>query len=133
MGSNLRGGETIELVSDLGGGKTTFVQGLAKGLGSGDHVHSSSFTLANQYRAGQLTLHHFDFHRLSESGLMRDELAEILADPSNVVVVEWAGIVEDVLPPERLTITIKATGESSRDLTFTYPKSLSYMVAGVSA
>jgi tRNA threonylcarbamoyladenosine biosynthesis protein TsaE len=124
----VRGGEVIELVSDLGGGKTTFVRGLAEGMGSSDPVHSPSFTLANQYTAGPLTLHHFDFYRLQEPGIMRDDLAEILTDPTAVVVVEWAGIVEDVLPADRLTITIKADSETTRQFNFSYPKSLAYLV-----
>ena len=128
IGSKLRGGEGIELVSDLGGGKTAFVRGLALGMGSPDQVRSPSFTLSNQYRAESLTLYHFDFYRLSEAGIMRNELAEIIEDPRAVVAVEWAEIVESVLPAERLTITIKATGENSREFTIEYPGTLSYLI-----
>lgn len=127
VGRKLRGGETIELVSDLGGGKTTFVSGMARGMGSQGEVSSPSFTLTNQYRAGELTLHHFDFYRLQEPGIMRDELAEVLADPKAVVVVEWAQIVKDVLPVQRVTVHIKVTGEQSRSLEFAYPEELSYL------
>jgi len=124
----LKGGEVIELVSDLGGGKTTFVKGLAKGMGSEATVHSPSFTLDNQYQAGKLTLHHFDFYRLFEPGVMRDELAEILEEPGAVVVVEWGRIVQDVLPPERLVIRIRATGEHKREITFSAPPKLKYLL-----
>lgn len=128
VGRKLRGGEVIELVSDLGGGKTTFVRGLAKGTGSKDLVSSPSFTLSNQYKAGPLTLYHFDFYRLSEPGIMRDELAEVLADPQAVVIVEWANVVERVLPAKRLTITMKATSVTARELTFTYPEQYKYLL-----
>jgi tRNA threonylcarbamoyladenosine biosynthesis protein TsaE len=128
VGHELRGGEVIELVSDLGGGKTTFVHGLARGMGSHDPVRSPSFTLSNQYRAKDLTLHHFDFYRLDEPGIMRNELAEVLADPEAAVVVEWGDIVDDVLPQRRLTITLKATGDDSRELTFAYPETLGYLI-----
>ena len=128
IGRNMRGGETIELVSDLGGGKTAFVRGLANGMGSRDTVRSPSFTLSNQYRAGNRTLYHFDFHRLREPGIMRDELAEILSDPQAVVAVEWAGIVDDVLPPARLTVRIAATAETERKFIFEYPDSLQYLI-----
>lgn len=128
VGGRLRGGEVIELISDLGGGKTAFVRGLAKGMGSSDAVRSPSFTLSNQYNAGKLTLHHFDFYRLKEPGIMRDELAELVGDPETVVAVEWADIVEDVLPTERLTITIKATGETQREFEFSYPATLEYLI-----
>jgi len=128
VGSKLKGGELIELVSDLGGGKTAFVRGLAKGLGSQDTVSSPSFTISNQYQAGPLTLHHFDFYRLHEPGILADELRELLADPQAVVVIEWADIVENVLPEERLTVTITPTGESSRKFQLNYPEQLSYLI-----
>lgn len=118
----------IELVSDLGGGKTTFVRGLARGAGSLDRVSSPSYTLTNVYQAPPLTLHHFDFYRLHEPGILRDELAEVIADPRSVVVIEWATIVEDVLPNDRLTISIKATGETSRDYELYCPESLTYLL-----
>lgn len=128
MGKKLRGGEVIELVSDLGGGKTTFVRGLAAGMGSKDRVSSPSFTLNNQYRAGRLTLYHFDFHRIDDPGIMREELGEILADPDSIVVIEWADIVKAILPPDRLTITIISSGENERQLSFNYPDELNYLV-----
>jgi tRNA threonylcarbamoyladenosine biosynthesis protein TsaE len=127
IGHELRGGETIELVSDLGGGKTAFVRGLAKGMGSEDPVRSPSFTLSNQYKAGKLTLYHFDFYRLDEPGIMEPELAEILKDPHAVAVIEWGGITEAVLPPGRLTIRIKPTGEITRQFNFSCPNNLKYL------
>jgi tRNA threonylcarbamoyladenosine biosynthesis protein TsaE len=129
IGSNLRGGEVIELVSDLGGGKTTFVRGLAKGMGSIDAVSSPSFTLRNEYKTSQLTLYHFDFYRLNEPGLLGDELAEVLSDDSTVTVIEWADLIKDVLPDKRLTIQIKPTSETERQLTFIYPESLEYLTS----
>ena len=128
IGRRLKGGEVIELISDLGGGKTSFVRGLAKGLGSNDIVHSPSFTISNQYQAGKLTLHHLDFYRLDEPGLIKDEVAEILTNPNNIVVVEWAGIIKDILPTHCLSIYIKPTGETARSLTFEYPKTLKYLI-----
>jgi tRNA threonylcarbamoyladenosine biosynthesis protein TsaE len=122
LGSKLRGGEVIELVSDLGGGKTTFVRGLARGMGSEAKVASPTFTLSREYKAGRLTLYHFDFYRLSEPGIMTDELAEIVGDPKAVVVVEWGDIVEYVLPAGKMTISFKVLTENERELTFTYPK-----------
>jgi tRNA threonylcarbamoyladenosine biosynthesis protein TsaE len=128
IGSKLRGHEVIELVSDLGGGKTTFVRGLASGAGSPDRVSSPSFTLTNIYQAPPLTLHHFDFYRLPEPGLLREELAEVITDPHNVVIIEWANIVEDVLPSNHLTISITATGETSREYKLACPQDLAYLL-----
>jgi len=124
----LRGGEVIALVSDLGGGKTTFVRGLASGAGSPDRVSSPSFTITNIYQAPPLMLQHFDFYRLQAPGLLRDELAEVIADPLNVVVIEWAAIVEDVLPSDHLTINIRVTGETSRDYELYCPEPLAYLL-----
>lgn len=127
IGSRLKGGEVIELVSDLGGGKTAFVRGLAKGMGSSDKVASPSFTISRQYSAGDLTLHHFDFYRLSDPGIVANELAEVVNDSKAVVAVEWADIVEAVLPAYKLTVHITNTGENNREFTFTYPETLAYI------
>ncbi len=124
----MRGREVIELVSDLGGGKTAFVRGLARGMGSEDVVASPTFTVNKQYASEQLTLHHFDFYRLTEAGIMAEDLTEILENERNVVVVEWAGIVEDILPSERLTIKIMAKAETEREFIFNYPVSLQYLI-----
>lgn len=126
----MRGGEVIELVSDLGGGKTTFVRGLARGFGSKDKTASPSFTISKVYKAGKKQLHHFDFYRLSEAGIAADELQELLDDPNVVVVIEWANIVRGVLPVKRLTVTFKTTGVSSRQITFNSPISLDYLFKG---
>lgn len=131
LGANLRGGETVELISDLGGGKTTFVRGLASGLGSKDLVASPTFTISRQYKAGDLTLYHFDFYRLSEAGIIASELAEVIDDPKAVIIVEWGDIVKNVLPDERLTITFVSTAESVRELIFAYPEALTYLISKV--
>ena len=127
VGSRLRGGEVIVLTSDLGGGKTSFVRGLAAGMASHDLVHSPSFTLSNQYKAGDLTLCHFDFYRLNDPGIMRNELAEVLKDSQAVVAVEWADIVADVLPTDHVLVRIQPTGDTSRTVTFEFPDNLNYL------
>lgn len=104
------------------------MKGLALGAGSKDVVRSPSFTLSNEYKAGELTLHHFDFYRLDDPGILKQEVAEILDGPETVAIIEWAGILEDVLSAQRLTVTIKPTGESSRGITFTYPEELQYLI-----
>lgn len=132
IGKALRGGEVIELASDLGGGKTTFVRGLARGMGSADRVASPTFTISKVYEAPnkQLSLHHFDFYRLHEAGLIGEELADVLHDKHIVTVVEWADIIQNVLPTARLTITIHKMPHDveARLLTFTAPKDLQYLV-----
>jgi tRNA threonylcarbamoyladenosine biosynthesis protein TsaE len=127
LGNSLTGGEVIELSADLGGGKTTFTQGLAKGLGSKDVVSSPSFTLSRIYKARDgIEIHHFDFYRLSDAGILKDQLAESLNDAKTVTVIEWSGIVKDVLPNERLAIELKPTAHDpdERAITITYPQKL---------
>lgn len=128
LGAKLRGGETILLVSDLGGGKTAFVRGLARGMGSTDHVASPTFTISREYNAGKLTLYHFDFYRLSDPGVVAAELQEFVHDPQAVVAIEWGDAVHDVLPDDRIVITIKRTGDTSRELVLTCPEQMAYVL-----
>ncbi|MBC7459276.1 tRNA (adenosine(37)-N6)-threonylcarbamoyltransferase complex ATPase subunit type 1 TsaE [Candidatus Saccharibacteria bacterium] len=120
LGKLLRGGETIELSGDVGAGKTTFVKGVARGLSIDDDVQSPSFTISRVYDArDNLQLAHYDFYRLNDAGIMADELSETTADPETVTIIEWADIVEGVLPVNRLSIAFAAPTETSRQLTIT--------------
>lgn len=110
LGRKLSGGEVIELIGDLGAGKTAFVRGLAGGIESKDVVQSPSFTITRIYKATSagrgLSIHHFDFHRLEEPGVVAEELAEVAQDPKAIVAVEWSDIVKKILPPGRLSVDI---------------------------
>ncbi|MBA3758086.1 tRNA (adenosine(37)-N6)-threonylcarbamoyltransferase complex ATPase subunit type 1 TsaE [Candidatus Saccharibacteria bacterium] len=128
IGSKLRGGEVIELISDLGGGKTTFVRGLAKGAGSKDHVSSPTFTVSKVYKSPKFEIHHFDFYRLSEAGVLVHELRDLLGDSKVVVVIEWGEIVQHVLPDTRLTIEINQTETEARDFYMTFSPAFSYLL-----
>jgi len=131
LGRQLHGGEVIELISDLGGGKTTFVRGLARGAGSSDVVASPTFTISKLYIADRFEIHHFDFYRLQESGIMADEIAEVVGDPHAVVVIEWGDVVAHVLPAERMTIHITQTPDGNRNLRFEAPAKLHYLLEGL--
>jgi tRNA threonylcarbamoyladenosine biosynthesis protein TsaE len=120
FGQSLSGGETIEFIGDLGAGKTSFVRGLAEGLGSTDRVSSPTFTISNIYQCGGLSLVHFDFYRLAEPGLMQEELSEAISDPSSTVCVEWAETVRGVLPKDAIHIEINSPAENSREFRFTF-------------
>lgn len=128
IGRALKGGEVIELVSDLGGGKTTFVRGLAHGAGSKDKVASPTFTISKIYDCPDFQIHHFDFYRLPDAGLMANELNDIVNDPSIVTVVEWADAVKHVLPDSRLHIAIRQLANGDRELVFSAPATLFYLV-----
>ena len=106
---------TITLEGDLGAGKTTFTQALAKGLGITRTVNSPTFTIMKQYN-GRLPLNHLDVYRLADSDedLGWDEI--FYGDA--VTVVEWAHLIEDELPAERLAIEIARIGDTERKFTF---------------
>ncbi len=113
----LKGGEVIELASDLGGGKTTFVQGLVKALGYEGDVTSPTFTLSQIYKLlNGLEVHHYDLYRLDEGGIVGDELAEDMGDPANITLIEWAGIAQDLLPADRIRIEFTAIDENKREI-----------------
>ena len=130
VGERLRGGEVIELVSDVGGGKTTFVRGLAAGAGSNDHVSSPTFTISKIYTTNQFDIVHFDFYRLQEAGLIEHEIEEALDDSLTVVVVEWSDVVKHVLPEQRLTITIEKANDTARVFELEFPDEYSYLTEG---
>lgn len=111
LGHNLKGGEVIELIGDLGAGKTAFVRGLALGIESKDVVQSPSFTIERLYKGKDLTIHHYDFHRLEDPGVVAEELMEVAQDKRGVITVEWSDIVQKVLPIGRLQVKI-TTGKT---------------------
>jgi tRNA threonylcarbamoyladenosine biosynthesis protein TsaE len=109
--------KAIELVGDVGAGKTTFVRGLAKGLGIKESVTSPSFTISKIYamnNGGNLV--HYDFYRLSDPGLMSDDLQENLSNPKNIVVIEWGESIVNLLPDNRIQITIIYNDDDTRSV-----------------
>ncbi|UTX51470.1 tRNA (adenosine(37)-N6)-threonylcarbamoyltransferase complex ATPase subunit type 1 TsaE [Candidatus Saccharibacteria bacterium TM7i] len=120
IGTQLKGGEVFELIGDIGAGKTTFTKGLARGLAIDDDVQSPSFTISRMYEARDgLQLAHYDFYRLDDPGIMTNELAEFANDATTVTVVEWADVVEGVLPKDRMRIRITTPTETSRTVEIT--------------
>ena len=129
LGEAFRGGEVIELIGDVGAGKTTLVKGIGQGLRVDDDVQSPSFTISRVYAArDRLELHHYDFYRLSDAGVMQYELAESIGEPRAITVVEWAGTVQDVLPVDRCVVQIKYTPDGiGRELELKIPKAYEYL------
>ncbi len=137
LGRRLRGGEVIELRSDVGGGKTTLTRGIVLGAGSAATVGSPTFTVTKQYPIeaqrgrGLTAIVHADMYRLQDPGIIRHELADIL-DEHTTLVIEWAESVEDVLPAERVLVELLPTAdETTRDIAITVPESLNYMLDGL--
>ena len=119
LGVLLHGG-TVALVGDLGSGKTSFVQGLAKGLDvPGDrYITSPSFTLINEY-SGRCPLFHVDLYRIEDQVDFEDiGLYEIL-DSQGVVAIEWADKIQENLLPEHVSIHFEIVDDTSRKICLT--------------
>lgn len=112
LGALLKGGEVIELVGDVGAGKTTLTKGIASGMEIDEDIQSPSFTISRVYDTPKgLHLSHYDFYRLQDAGIMASELHETVNDPATVTIIEWAEIIAGVLPEDRLTVTIKNSAD----------------------
>lgn len=107
----------IELIGDVGTGKTTFVRGFANGLGLKESITSPSFTISKSYALpNNRTLIHYDFYRLNNPGIMKAELEESLSNKNNIIVIEWADSVANVLPNNRIQINIAYDENDSRKI-----------------
>ncbi len=110
----------IELLGDVGTGKTTFTRGLAESLGIKEPVTSPSFTISKSYAFKkadkECTLVHYDFYRLKDPGLMAEDLEESLSNPNAIVIVEWANTVENFLPKNRTIIEILLNDDGTREV-----------------
>lgn len=131
IGNHLRGGEVIELIGDLGSGKTALVRGIARGLGIDHEVSSPSFTITNLYQGDKLSISHYDFYRLHEAGVVLEELKESISDPNNVTIIEWSEVVSRILPSSRIQIKCSTTGENSRVFKILLPSNLDYLMEGL--
>ena len=116
IGRILSAGSLITLSGDLGAGKTTFTQGLARGLGIEKRVTSPTFTIMKEYK-GRLPLYHIDAYRLED--IDQDLGFEEYIDGDGVCVIEWADFIENVLPQDKLSINLTINDDDSRMLVFT--------------
>lgn len=114
IGSLVNSGDIICLIGDLGTGKTHLTKGIANGLDIEDTITSPTFTIVNEY-TGRLILYHFDVYRVNDP----DEIAAIGFDEyifgDGVSVIEWANYIEELIPPNNLTITIEKLTEYGDD------------------
>lgn len=106
----------LTLDGDLGAGKTTMTQGIAKGLNIKKTVSSPTFTILKIYQ-GRLPLYHFDAYRLE--GSHEDLGFEEMIDGDGVAVIEWPQFMMEDIPEDRLSISIKRLDEDQREITFT--------------
>lgn len=108
-------GQIFTLSGDLGTGKTVFSQGLARGLGITEPVSSPTFTIVQVYEGGRLPLYHFDVYRISDV----EEMEEIGYDDyffgSGVCLIEWAELIEELIPGQAVRIMIEKDVEKGFD------------------
>jgi len=106
----------ICLIGDLGSGKTVFTKGFAHALGIDENITSPTFNIIKEYTGGESNLYHMDLYRLN--GDVRNLGLEEYFSKDGVVIIEWADMIEDYLPEERLEITFKVVDEDTRVLIF---------------
>jgi tRNA threonylcarbamoyladenosine biosynthesis protein TsaE len=109
--------DVVTLEGDLGAGKTTFTKGLASGLGIKRNVNSPTFTIIKEYKGGRLPLYHMDVYRLEDAD--EDLGFDEYFHGDGITVVEWAHLIEDQLPCERLDIQILYVNDSTRKIMMT--------------
>ncbi|APH06557.1 tRNA (adenosine(37)-N6)-threonylcarbamoyltransferase complex ATPase subunit type 1 TsaE [Bacillus weihaiensis] len=124
LAEKLGEGDVVTLEGDLGAGKTTFTKGLAKGLGIQRNVNSPTFTIIKEYSDGRLPLYHMDVYRVEDAD--EDLGFEEYFHGNGVTVVEWAHLIDDQLPTERLDIKIFYMDETTRRIVMT-PIGTQYM------
>lgn len=120
LGKTISAPAVIELVGDVGSGKTTLTRGIAKGLGITATISSPSFTISKRYAYAnnnhEYYLVHYDFYRLPDPGLMAEDLSESISDKNTITIIEWADTVSDILPKNRTTIKITINEDGSRNV-----------------
>jgi len=111
--------QLIELVGDLGGGKTAFTKALGKALGVTSTITSPTFNIHRSYSFGKGKLEHFDLYRLNDDDIVLSELQDCLEAPDSIVVVEWAQHFTKALSADYLSVEFVFLDESTRQITFT--------------
>ena len=115
IGEHALPGQVYTLVGDLGVGKTVFTQGVAEGLGITEPVNSPTFTIIQEYESGRMPFYHFDVYRIGDI----EEMEEIGYDDyfygNGICLIEWANLIEEILPEQIIEITIEKNLEKGFD------------------
>ena len=115
LGQAAKAGQIYTLIGDLGVGKTVFTQGMACGLGITEPISSPTFTIIQEYQEGRLPFYHFDVYRIGDI----EEMEEIGYDDyffgQGVCMIEWANLIEDLLPEQVIQVKIEKDLEKGFD------------------
>ena len=115
LGANAKAGTVIALIGDLGTGKTTLTKYIVAGLGVTEQVTSPTFTIIKEYRTGRIPLFHFDVYRIGDIDEMYELGYEEYFFGDGICVIEWADLIEEIIPEDALTIRItRGEGEEER-------------------
>ncbi len=115
IGQKAEAGQVYTLVGDLGVGKTVFTQGLAKGLEIKEAISSPTFTIVQIYEDGRLPFYHFDVYRIGDISEMDEVGYEDYIYGEGVTLIEWANLIEEILPTKRIEIIIEKDLEQGFD------------------
>ncbi len=107
IGSHLTAGSIICLIGDLGVGKTVFTKGLARGLGIEESITSPTFNIVNTYELQVGSFHHFDVYRIENPEELEDIGFDEYIYGSDIVLIEWANLITDYIPPHATWIYIE--------------------------
>lgn len=126
VGKKSKRAVVIGLEGDLGGGKTTFLQGFAKGLGIKEKITSPTFVIMKKFKINHLTIkpfshfghfYHIDCYRLQNPKELLDlDFKEIISDPKNIVAIEWAEKIKKIIPKETLTLKFDFINRNTRKI-----------------
>ena len=115
IGRQARPGQVYTLVGDLGVGKTVFTQGVASGLGITEPVSSPTFTIIQEYEEGRLPFYHFDVYRIGCNEEMDEIGYEDYFYGKGICLIEWANLIEEIIPEDAISITIEKDLEKGFD------------------
>lgn len=115
IGESAVPGQVFTLIGDLGVGKTVFTQGLATGLGIEEPICSPTFTIVQVYEEGRMPFYHFDVYRIGDIEEMDEIGYEDYFYGEGITMIEWANLIEDILPPVYQQITIEKDLEKGFD------------------
>ena len=115
LGEKARAGQVFTLTGDLGVGKTVLTQGCARGLGIKEPVNSPTFTIVQVYEEGRMPFYHFDVYRIGDIAEMDEIGYEDYFFGEGICLVEWANLIEELMPEQTVWITIEKDLEKGFD------------------
>lgn len=115
LGKEAKAGEVYTLIGDLGVGKTVFTKGIAEGLGITEPVNSPTFTIVQVYDTGRMPFYHFDVYRIGDIEEMDEIGYEDYFYGEGLTMIEWANLIEEILPGKRKDIAIEKDLEKGFD------------------